>query len=312
MEKHVVQSEEWKNFKESYGTPAVLAGNVLYTKHKIPFTGSYFAYCPKVNPLEISFSALDSSLRENDCVSINFDVPNIPAGTDDENKALEVFRNNKCVKSPRDQFAKANILLSLEKTDSDLLAEMHVKHRYNIQYAQKKGVKVFTAFKDEDFKKFYTLLKKTADRQKYFVRQETYYKKLWDMFKPLGMAEILTAEYDGEPLASWMFVIYKDTIYYPYGGSSEEGKSFHGSNLVAWEGIKLGRERKCKTFDMWGASGEPDNKEDPWWGFTNFKMKFGGQYIRYTDSYDYILNEPVYRLFTMANDLRWRILRFTA
>ena len=38
MLKHVVQSDEWAEVKNQYGNLAVKVGDVIYTKHKIPFT----------------------------------------------------------------------------------------------------------------------------------------------------------------------------------------------------------------------------------------------------------------------------------
>ena len=312
MPKHVVQSPEWAEFKIKYGTPAIESGGVIYTKHKIPFTSSYFAYCPKIVPEDVEFVALKKSLNEQDCVSINFDVPNVILGSDQEKASLAVFNKLDCVKSPRNQFAIASIVMDLTKSEDDLLANMHPKHRYNTLYSQKKGAYVKKAENDADFNDFFKLFEDTAKRQKYYIRPYDYYKTLWDMFKPRGMSEILTAYYNNQPLASWMFLKYEDVLYYPYGGSSEEIKNIHASNLVAWEGIKLGKQLDCKVFDMWGASEDINDTSDPWWGFTNFKLKFGGTYVKYLDSYDLVINEPVYRMFNLANNVRWKLLKALA
>lgn len=309
MRRHIVQSPEWAEFKTKYGTPAVSTGNVIYTKHAIPFTANYFAYCPKVDPMEIDFDALKKSLIEQDCVSVNFDVPNVLNLSSEEEKALVVFGNHGCVRSPRSQFALSTILMDLSKPIETLLADMHPKHRYNCNYAIRKGVEIRRATNDQDFDEFYFLLEYTAGKQKYFIRPKEYYKSLWDLFRPKGMAEIITAYYNGKALASWMFLIYDNVLYYPYGGSSDHDKNVHASNLVAWEGIKLGKERGCEIFDMWGASDNLEDNSDPWWGFTNFKLKFGGQYVKYMDSYDLVLNIPIYRMFNFANSVRWKLLK---
>jgi len=64
MFKHVLQSELWQEFKNSFGTPAIMSGGVLYTKHKIPFTNYYYAYSPRVNPFSIDFDTLRSHWKE--------------------------------------------------------------------------------------------------------------------------------------------------------------------------------------------------------------------------------------------------------
>lgn len=305
---HIVQSPDWEEFKNQYGTPAIRAGGVLYTKHKIPMTNSYFAYCPKVNPLVIKFDVLKESLLENDCININFDVPDVQKGTPEEQKSLEIFANLKCKKSPRDQFAKANVVLDLSLGEEEILKKMHHKHRYNIRYSQRKEVTVKRAENVDDFNLFYEMFRDTSKRQKYYVRPKAYYQKIWELFGPKEMCYILTSEFKGEPLASWLFLIYDGVLYYPYGGSSEKHRNLHGSTLLGWEGIKLGLEKQCRVFDMWGALENVEDKSSPWWGFTNFKLRFGGQHVVYMDSYDFVVNTPLYTMFNTANAFRWKIL----
>lgn len=309
MAKHIVQSAEWGAVKSACGTPAIQVGDIQYTKHKLPFTDFYYGYCPKVDPFAIDFDALKKSLEENNCINVNFDVPNVIMDTPEAQKALEIFSLKGCTKSPRDQFAKSNILLDISHSNDLLLSSMHSKQRYNLKYAQKNGVTVTQASTQEDFDLFYQLLDSTADRQKYYVKSKSYYQKIWDMLHPLGICHILNATYKGDILASWMLFSYQNVLYYPFGGSSEKHKNLFASTLVGWEAILLGKSLGCTMFDMWGAADDINNTADPWWGFTNFKLKFGGKYVKYVDSYDLVINVPVYKAFLVANDLRWKVLK---
>ena len=309
MVRHIVQSPQWGEFKTEYGTPAIIAGGVQYTKHCIPFTKYFFGYCPKVDPFEIDFDILKKSLKENDCVNVNFDVPNIIKGTKAEVDATKLFESQGCTLAPRDQFAKSNVILDISKSEEELLISMHTKQRYNIKYAEKNGVTTKIGEDQKDFDIFWDLYESTSIRQKYYIRPKSYYQKIWSMFKDSGMSRILLAQYSGEPLASWMFLIYENVLYYPYGGSSEKHRNLFGSTYLGWKAILLGRKLGCHTFDMWGASENPENINDPWWGFTNFKLKYGGEHVTYMDSYDLVVNNTVYKAFSVANDLRWKFLK---
>lgn len=307
MATHVVQSPEWGNVKTKYGTKAVTGGGVQYTKHKIPLTDLYYAYCPKVDPFQINFDEVKKSLKKEGCIAINFDVPNVQKDATEARKATDFFEKD-CIPSPRDTFAKHNITLDLRPTEEELLKNMHSKHRYNVRYAQRKGVWVHKN-NPNDFDTFYKLLEETAERQKYYIHPKKYYKLIWEILKPKSMCHIITAKYQNEALASWMLFSHENILYYPYGGSSEKHKNLFASNLLGWEAIKLGKRLGCHTFDMWGASENPNDKTNPWWGFTNFKLKFGGTHVTYIDSYDLVINQPVYTLFNIANNIRWKILK---
>lgn len=307
---HVVQSSEWGEFKTKYGTQAIRAGNVQYTKHKVPFTNTYFAYAPKVDPKVIEFSELYNSLKENNCFTINFDAPIVLKNTPEEKQAIEIFESQKSSRiAKKNTFTKYNILLDITKTEQELLQNMESKHRYNINYAKRKGVVVREGKTDNDFETFYILLNETGIRQKFYNHPKKYYKLIWEMLGKKDIAKLLIAEYNNIPLATWMFFIYDKTIYYPYGGSSDKHRNLQASSLLAWEGILLGKSFGCNIFDMWGACKDPNDKQDKEWGFTNFKLRFGGKHVEYMNSYDVILNETMYQSFHLANKVRWAVLK---
>lgn len=305
---HIVQSPEWGQFKTQMGTPAVREGEVQYTKHKIPVLNKYYGYCPKVDPFKINWETLKKSLAENNCIAINFDVPNIETTSPQAEQAIKKLAE-RCVRAPKDTFAKSNVVLDISIPKEEILKNMHKKHRYNIRYAFKNGVVVRKGETEGDYEIFYDLLVETAKRQKYFVHSKSYYQKIWEMFKEKGMVYILIAEHKGKPLTAWMLFSKDGVLYYPYGGSSDEQKNLMHSLAVAWAAVELGKELDCHTFDMWGAADNPEDESDPWYGFTQFKLKFGGRYVKYIDSYDLVLNKPVYTLFNLANKIRWTILR---
>jgi len=308
MGKHILQSDFWAEFKNRYGTTAVTAGDAVYTIHKIPLSSYNYAYCPRVSPFEINFDLLKESAEKNNCIAIHFDVPNVVKGSPEESKALEIF-HSRCVKSPRDEFAKANFFIDLTKSEEDLFSAMHKKHKYNINYAKRNGVEVRESIEDKDFDLFYSLYKETGIRQKFYYRNYPYMKTMWNVFKEGRLVKLLIAEYKKEPLAAWILLMYEDTIYYPYGGSTEKMKNLFASNLLGWEAILLGKRLGCKTFDMWGASVDLEDDSDEYHGFSIFKSKFGARHVVYIDSYDMVLNEKAYKVFNLANNFRWKLLK---
>ena len=305
---HIVQSPEWGKFKTAMGTPAVQVGEIQYTKHKVPFSSFYYGYSPKVDPTKIDWAKLEASLTENNCVAVNFDVPNVIVGSPEAESAVKLLES-KCKKSPRDTFAKSNVIMDISPSEEEILSGMHKKHRYNIKYAERNGVTVYEANDQADFDIFYSLLEETAEREKYYIHSKAYYQTIWEQFSEKGLCHILIAKHEETPLSAWMLFTYDNTLYYPYGASANQGRNLMASNLIAWEAIKLGKKSGCTMFDIWGAAVNPENEDDPYYGFTNFKLKFGGKHVTYIDSYDFVVNETAYTLFNTANDLRWKVLK---
>lgn len=310
LETHIVQADIWAQFKTLFGTPALKIGDLNITKHKIPFLPYYVGYCPRVNFFDQKFgwNELKQIAKANKIAFIRFDVPNITTeqiqkglGT----KLLNEVKHN-CKKSPRSTFAKWNIIMDISKSQEELIAGCNQKTRYNIRIAAKKGVTTKIRNDDEGFEIFYDLLKMTSRRQKYLIHPKSYYKKLFELLKNRNMANILVNFYEGKPLAAWMILNYKKTLYYPYGGSSDEHRNTMASNLLAWESIKFGKSLGCEVFDMWGATNDP---KSTWWGFTKFKLGYGGDLVEYIDSYDFVVNGFVYWIFNFAYNTFWNILK---
>ena len=84
------------------------------------------------------------------------------------------------------------------------------------------------------------------------------------------------------------------------------------SNLMMWEAIKLGKKHGCKMFDMWGSMGPEPDQRDPWYGFHRFKQGYGGQLTEFVGTYDLVVNKLPYRIYTLADKLRWMGLKLLA
>ncbi len=309
LDEHILQSDEWGDFKTSFGTPAYRIGNIQLTKHKIPLTPFYVGYAPRVNfeKQKFSWKELKEIAKSEKIAFIRFDVPNMAVDETSKGIGAKIFKELKqnCRKSPRSTFAKWNVILDISKSEQEIIDSFSQKTRYNIKLASKKGVYSQIENNANGFKVFYTLLKVTAKRHKFLIHPESYYKKIFDMFSPHSMVNIINTYYEGTPLASWMLLNFRKTMYYPYGASSELHKNLMASNLIAWEAIKLAKSLGCEIFDMWGATNDRNN---PWWGFTRFKLGYGGELIQYIDSYDFVINKPVYYVFNFAYNTFWKIM----
>ncbi len=303
---HVMQSWQWGQFRASLGTKVLRYGlfekNILkiafqITFHKIPLVNKYVGYLPKGPfPDKNLAEALKKIAQENNCAFIKLEpdveIPNI-----------KYQIPNTFLKSPKPLFTKYNFVLDLTKSEEELLKNLHQKTRYNIRVAQKHGVKVEGRVDDEALEIYLKLYFETTQRQNYQGHNSAYHRAVWNQLKKANMARFLIASYQDKPLTAWMLLNFKDTLYYPYGGSSKDHSEVMANNLVAWEAIKLGKKLKLKKFDMWGALGPNANPKDPWFGFHKFKQGYGGKLVEYIGTYDLIFNWPIYIVFTFIDKL---------
>ncbi|TSC87540.1 MAG: FemAB family protein [Microgenomates group bacterium Gr01-1014_7] len=295
---HVMQSWEWGEARKALGTPVfrygIFANDKLKTAfqlilHKIPFTNFNVGYLPKGPFPDGAFTnALKAIGKAHKCAFIKLE-PSVIA-SEAKQSIPKVFHL-----SPKPLFTKYNFIVDLTKSEDELLKNMHPKTRYNILVAQKHKVTVKESVDDEAFRVYLRLYFETTRRQGYHGHNENYHQKIWDTLKDMGMARLLIASFKNKPLTAWMLLNFKDTLYYPYGGSSVEHKEVMANNLIAWEAIKLGKKMGLKSFDMWGA----DSRR----GFHKFKAGYRGKLVEYIGTFDLVFNWPIYLIFTFIDKL---------
>jgi lipid II:glycine glycyltransferase (peptidoglycan interpeptide bridge formation enzyme) len=307
---HVLQSEPWGAFKSAMGTKCVQAGDAQMTLHKIPLSPFKVGYLPKARPVELDLEKIYEIGKKENCISVKLDVPHTTSNYQPPTINYQLIKGGHI-------FAQSTLLLDLTKTDDEILANMHEKTRYNIGLARRKGVtvKAFESLEQEGAKEalenFVKLQEQTAARQKFFVHSRDYYKSCFETLSREKMAYLIESKVENKTAASWILFRYEDTFYYPYGESNYELRSYMASNLLMWESTQLGKKLGCKVFDLWGASNNPDDEKDPWYGFTRFKMSFGAIHVNLAPTYDLIINKALYMSFSAINYLRWKLLRAT-
>lgn len=333
---HPLQSWAWGDFRSQMGIKVErigifekdkLTSGYQVTFHQIPFlpfTIGYFPKGPEINEeminvlkdlghkhnaiyiqIEPNIYKLDNkNVRQED--SKNFLI------NENSDNSLNVFQSlNLSVlkKSHHPLFTKYTFVLDLTKSEADLLEDMHPKARYNIKVATKHDVKIKEDNSDEAFENYLKLEAETTNRQKFYAHSENYHRQMWEIMKKAEIAKLWTASIGNETLAAWIVFVWKDTIYYPYGASSRNQREAMAPNLLLWEIAKWGKQNGYKQFDLWGAIGPNPNPNDPWYGFHRFKAGYNPELIEFIGSFDLIINPFLYKLYCMANSVRWKLLK---
>jgi peptidoglycan pentaglycine glycine transferase (the first glycine) len=298
---HLLQTSGWGELKSAFGWDphAVCAGEsgaqVLFRRLPLGFT---FAYIPK-GPLgqdwQVLWPEIDRLCRRKRAVFLKVE-PDLwePAG---ENVLTEIkdFIPARPIQPPR------TILISLQGDEEQWLERMKPKTRYNIRLAERKDIRITAS---TDVQAFHNMMLVTGTRDGFGVHSLDYVQRAYDLFAHTGDAVLLTAEYEGRPLAGLMAFARGDRAWYFYGASTDEERNRMPAYLLQWEAMRWAGSRGCSWYDLWGV---PDMEEeeleanftqraDGLWGVYRFKRGFGGELKRSAGAWDRVYQPLLYRL----------------
>lgn len=306
---HPLQSWEWGKFREKLGQRVYRIGHFQFFIHslpKVPWTVGYFPKGPM--PDKKIIETLKKIGRKNKTIFIKLE-PNVVKQQDSKTeKDLEKLG----LVPGKSLFTKYTSVIDLTKSEEELLKGMHSKTRYNIRVAQRYGIEIEEDNSKKAFEIFLNLLLETTERQGFYAHNRNFHRLQWQILQPAGISHLLTAKYEGKILAAFIVFVFNDVLYYPYGASSREFKKVMAPTLLMWEAIKFGQKMGCQTFDLWGETAPEAKPSDSWYGWHRFKQGFGPEIVEFIGTYDLVLNPFAYRVYKMADFLRWKFLKAKA
>jgi len=199
--------------------------------------------------------------------------------------------------SPQQIQFKNTAWIRPEKSESELLAAMKQKTRYNIRLAGRKGVRIREGGID-DLDRLYQMYLETSIRDGFIIRPKEYYMCVWAKFIKAKMAVPLIAQVDEGVVAGLLLFHFGNRSWYLYGMSTGKHREKMPNYLLQWEAIKISKKFSSKIYDLWGA---PDNfnNQDRMWGVYRFKQGLGCEVIQRIGAYDYPLNKITYKILNI-------------
>ena len=222
---------------------------------------------------------------------------------------LAVDAISSCGFRPSSQFVQIprTAVVDLERPEPEILAGFKSKMRYNIRLAGRRGVEVAIAEGDADFEAFVDLMRITASRERFAIHHPSYYRDVWQTFRP-DQGALFIARYQGAPLAALMVVGAGRTAAYVFGGSSNQHRNLMAPHAVQWAAMQWARAHGFARYDLWGMA-DPNDPADAMAGVHRFKLGFNPDLVTYPGAFDLPVQPVRSWLLTRAVRLREAIHR---
>jgi lipid II:glycine glycyltransferase (peptidoglycan interpeptide bridge formation enzyme) len=145
----------------------------------------------------------------------------------------------------------------------------------------------------------------TGGRDNFGVHSMEYYQLAYDLFHPIGLCELLVANFENKPIASIMVFASGKRAWYVYGASSDSERNRMPAYLLQWEAIRWAKNRGCLEYDLWGIPDEDEqtleagftHRNSGLWGVYRFKRGFGGEIKRSIQALDKVYMPWLYSFY---------------
>jgi lipid II:glycine glycyltransferase (peptidoglycan interpeptide bridge formation enzyme) len=193
------------------------------------------------------------------------------------------------------------VVLDLSRGEEEISAGMKPKTRYNIKIAERDGVEVRVLDQLPVDGSGDDPLQESARRAGIRTYSRDYFNSLLKFFADAQgpiVARCYAAYHRQDLLAAVIILHYGDTATYLFGGQSGLKRNMMPNYLLHWQAIRDAKAAGLKRYDFWGIETDPKH---PWYGFSTFKLGFGGRMESRPGTYDYVYNRAWY---TAYNALR--------
>jgi lipid II:glycine glycyltransferase (peptidoglycan interpeptide bridge formation enzyme) len=188
------------------------------------------------------------------------------------------------VRAPADLLPSETLLIDLRPNETEILAAMKPKGRYNLRLSLRHGVKPEFTTDSQAIPIFYDLFWETVKRQQFFGEPYSFFINLCQTLFAANMAEIGLARWEGKAIAAILVVYWGERATYLYGGRSFEHPELMASYGLHWAAMQRAKARGCTLYDFYGFTREPNHDYTK---FSQFKRQFGGVVVTTIGAYDY-------------------------
>lgn len=208
--------------------------------------------------------------------------------------------------APMHLAAENTVILNLEKSEDELLAEMRRQTRYEVRRSQKLGLIVEKSNSEDAFKEFHAVQAETAKRQNFIppsLNDLLAERKAFLEFDDFIQIYVVKTskntifkdqKYDeGLPIAYGLVFAHGEEAEYFEAASTDLNHVLPGAYALQWQIIKDLKALGIKRYNLWGIA-PPNSPHHRYAGVTTFKTGFGGETVEFVPAHDLIINKAKY------------------
>lgn len=200
------------------------------------------------------------------------------------------------------------LIIDISKSKEEIISGFSSSTRRHYNAIKRTDLKVVVSKDPKDAKYLYELQSKLFNRKNLNYFPQSYFEnQMKEDFATLYLCYL-----NDKVIGAVLYFDYQDTRYYMQAATDEEYRDLPVSVALVTSGMFDAKDKGLTKYDFWGIAPEGAPKTHPWYGFTTFKKRFGGEPVEYLGTYDIIVNPFLYTIYGILrtlNRIRIKLVR---
>ncbi len=206
------------------------------------------------------------------------------------------------IKALRENMPSSTVIIDLTISKEDLYKNMIWSARNHYNKAKRKWL-YFKLAENREWKQFYDLWKKTSLLKWFNIIPEKQFFELKEFLLWENKGNLFLVKLKDEIVSGSICLFIDNNIVYLYGATNRQLGNIGGHQFLKLEMFLRGKDNGFKLVDLlWSC--RPWEVDCNLFWVSKFKWSLGGTQIEYPWSYDIILDNNLYKLFSVYKKIR--------
>ena len=180
--------------------------------------------------------------------------------------------------------------------------------RRNWRNGLKKGLEVEHSTRPEDIEILLGHLEEVAARTGMRPHSDDYFRTVSRVMLEQRAGGFIIVRHEGVAVGSLFYYQANEQMMFAHSASLTSARALNPTYTLAAEALLLAHREGDHWFDFCGAAPEGAPETHPWFGFTDFKLRFGGERVLRAGTFEFPVRGLRYKLYRLALRVRARLV----
>ncbi len=214
----------------------------------------------------------------------------------DNSDVKKILKSNGFLRAHKDINPEHTVINDVSISDDEIDANFSQTIRQTWRKSDKNHITYSVVDDPDEIDVFLDMIHDVAKRTGMQPHPDQYFRDMAKVLFASGNARLLVAKIDNSPAASMILINEGDTYTYAHAASYTKYRKESPSTALLCYAMHYAHNKGAKYVDLYGVAPEGADENHPWYGFTKFKINFGGDRFERSGTWEFPIKPIRYKI----------------